>query len=109
MIEVRTSFNTDINILQATTSYGGNIIYSALTMGSNGLELGCIENPATTPLIKPLTIFGQGIVLNMGASDTKQLRLVNMEYNTSGYLWVDSNGSLYWNSNLIAYAPYPPT
>ena len=49
----------------------------------------------------PLTIGGTPLNFSVGANDFQQI-FINSANGGSGRLWVDSNGALYWNSNLIS-------
>jgi hypothetical protein len=49
----------------------------------------------------PFTIGGAPITFSVGGNDTQQL-YISSTNGGSGALWVDSNGALYWNSNLVA-------
>lgn len=51
----------------------------------------------------PLTIGGTPIIFSVGGNDSQQI-FINSENGGSGRMWVDSNGALYWNSNLLANA-----
>ncbi len=49
----------------------------------------------------PLTLGGTPLIFSVGGNDSQQIQLTSTN-GGSGLLWVDSNGALYWNSNLIA-------
>ena len=49
----------------------------------------------------PFTLGGTPLQFSVGANDTQQIFITSVN-GGSGRLWVDSNGALYWNSNLIA-------
>jgi hypothetical protein len=51
----------------------------------------------------PFMIGGVPITFSVGANDVQQL-FIKSENGGSGRLWVDSNGSLYWNSNVLSVA-----
>jgi hypothetical protein len=50
-----------------------------------------------------LTLGGSPLTFSVGANDSQQIFITSVN-GGSGRLWVDSNGALYWNSNLIANA-----
>jgi hypothetical protein len=51
----------------------------------------------------PLTIAGTPLTFSVGANDAQQIAITSTN-GGGGRLWVDSNGALYWNSNLLANA-----
>ena len=97
-----------LNMLKGTVDYGGEIYTTQFGIDSGETLIAGVRNPAGTPVIMPMNLVGQPIRMIMGGADTRQLLLSNVDDNTSGYLWVDSNGGLNWGSNLIASGPAPP-
>jgi len=54
-------------------------------------------------IANPLTIGGTPLTFSVGGNEFQQIYITSVNGGT-GRLWVDSNGALYWNSNLIANA-----
>ena len=98
---------SSLNMLEGTISYGGEIYTTQFGIDSGETLLGGVRNPSGTPVIMPMNLIGQPIRMIMGGAYTRQLLLSNVDNNTSGYLWVDSNGALYWNSNLVSMGAPP--
>ena len=105
LINLEATFSNTIALLKGThtPSVGNkNTVEFGIDIGSVYLAGVSTPAPPSSPYLMPMSFSGEGITMYMGSNSNAQLRLDNG--NQYGYLWVDSTGALYWNSNLIANA-----
>ena len=107
MVNVSSSFNSNMIITRGTVAFGGETYTTELGIDAGDVYLAGIRNPAGTPVIMPMNLVGEPVRMIGGGSSNRQLLLSNSLEGTSGYLWVDSLGALYWNSNLISMGAPP--